>query len=164
MRNLVGRGFFLTAVLGVIVSSPLVLAQRVAYLRGAEEVPAVSTEGSGTCTLEISEDGNSIMYELSYENLSGIVSQAHIHFGRTKTNGGVMVFLCTNADREGVPACPVSGTVTGTLTAADVIGPAKQGIEAGEFGKVVRAVTFRQSYCNVHTDLFPGGEIRGTVR
>ena len=51
--------------------------------------------------------------------------------------GGVAVFLCGGG---GKPACPASGTVTGTIVAADVVGPAGQGITANEFAEVVRAI------------------------
>lgn len=56
---------------------------------------------------------------------------AHIHLGARATTGGVSAFLCGG----GKPSCPpTGGTVTGTITRADVIGPASQGIEPGEFG------------------------------
>ena len=55
------------------------------------------------------------------------------------------------------------GTVTGTVTAADVVIDA-QGISPGEFGKVLRAIVNQDTYVNVHTTRLPGGEIRGQLR
>jgi len=55
------------------------------------------------------------------------VTQAHIHFGKRHVAGGIIVFLCTNLGNgpAGTPACPDSaGTVTGSITAASIIGPA----------------------------------------
>jgi hypothetical protein len=75
-------------------------------------------------------------------------------------NGGVATFLCGGG---GKPACPPSGTVTGTISASDVIGPASQGIAAGELDALVRAMRHGVTYANVHTDKFPDGEIRGQI-
>ena len=102
-----------------------------------------------------------IQYELRYGDLEGgAVLFAHIHLGRPSTNGGVVAFLCGGGDK---PACPQSGTVTGVIDAADVIGPAEQGIDEGEFRELVRAIRNGATYTNVHTEAFPNGEIRGPV-
>jgi hypothetical protein len=53
--------------------------------------------------------------------------------------------------------------VSGTITSADVIGPAGQGIAPGEFDELVRALREGATYANVHTTLYPGGEIRGQI-
>jgi hypothetical protein len=72
----------------------------------------------------------------------------------------VIAFLCGGGDK---PACPDSGTVTGVIDEEDVIGPSDQGIEAGEFSELVRAIRRHATYVNVHTDAFPNGEVRGNV-
>jgi hypothetical protein len=54
--------------------------------------------------------------------------------------------------------------VTGTWTAADIIGPTGQGVEAGSFAEFVRALRAGAVYVNVHSSpRFPEGEIRGQV-
>ncbi len=139
-----------------------------AKLRGFEEVPAISTAGSGEFRGKINDDGTSIDYELSYSDLEGgSVLFAHIHLGQRSVNGGVIVFLCSNVPVPvTTPACPTpSGTVTGTVTASDVIGPAGQGITAGEFAELLNAIRKGVAYANVHTSPnFPAGEIRGQIK
>ncbi|HYG99894.1 MAG TPA: CHRD domain-containing protein [Terriglobales bacterium] len=132
-----------------------------ATLTSFEEVPTLSTPGRGEFLAQIEPDDSAIHYVLSYSGLAGTVSVAHIHLGRRATVGGVIAFLCGGG---GKPACPPSGTVQGTIRASDVVGPTEQGIQPGEFAELLRAMRVRATYANVHTDLFPAGEIRGQIR
>ena len=140
----------------------------VANLKAIEEVPALSSPGTGQFVATINNAGTEINYALRYSNLSGTATQAHIHIGQKSVNGNIMVFLCTNLGNNptGTPtpqACPPSGTITGTIHAEDIIGPSSQGIRLGEIAKVVQAIRAGVAYANVHTDTFPGGEIRGQL-
>lgn len=141
-------------------------AERVRFeLRGYEEVPSVSSPARGQFSARIDEAAGTIDYELQYAGLQGEIRQAHIHFGQRGVNGGVSVFLCqtaVNADPSGLsPACPQSGRVAGVLRAANVLGPAGQGIAAGEFAELVAALRAGAAYVNVHSSVFPAGELRG---
>jgi hypothetical protein len=133
-----------------------------ASLHGFEEVPAVSSTGSGRFAARLVDGGNALEYTLSYDGLEGSTTTgAHIHLGQAGVNGGVAAFLCGGA----APACPAGGgTVSGVIAAADVIGPAGQGIDPGEFHELLRAMRAGATYVNVHTDKHMGGEIRGQVR
>jgi hypothetical protein len=139
-----------------------------ADLIGFSENPTLSSPASGSLDLTIAPDDSSISFTLRYRGFPTNVQQSHIHLGAPWFNGGIMVFFCTNlAPPMGVPTpqpCPtVSGTVKGTVTAADVVGPAAQGVSPGEFGKVLAALRAGAVYGNVHTMQYPGGEIRGQV-
>jgi hypothetical protein len=133
-----------------------------ATLTGYEEIPTLSVSGIGTFSAQVAKDGRSISYSLSYSGLSGDALFAHIHLGEPAIAGGVVAFLCGGGSK---PACPAgtSGTLTGTIVAADVVGPAGQGIDAGEFTELVAAMQFGATYANLHTTLFPAGEIRGQI-
>jgi CHRD domain len=136
------------------------------HLTGYQEVPAVSTDADGTFEARISPSGDRIDFTLSYSELTGAVQQAHIHFGQRSVNGGISAFLCTNLGNgsPGTPACPPDpATVTGTITAEDVVGPANQGIAPGEFDELVDAIKDGWTYANVHSSLAPAGEIRGQL-
>lgn len=136
-------------------------------LESYQEVPALSTPASGRFRAVLDESAQTIEYELSYRDLASDVAQAHVHFGQRGVNGGIMVFLCSNLGNgpAGTQACPGprDGSISGTLAAANVIGPANQGIAATEFAEVVAALRRGVAYANVHTANFPGGEIRGQV-
>ncbi|PYO49852.1 MAG: hypothetical protein DMD84_17240 [Candidatus Rokuibacteriota bacterium] len=129
-------------------------------LTGYQEGAGVSTIASGSFEATIDEDASTIDYTLSYSGLEAPVLFAHIHFGNRFTSGGVSAFLCGGGSK---PPCPQQGTVTGTVTAADVIGPTTQGIEAGAFAELVRAMRAGVTYTNVHSTKFPAGEIRGQI-
>jgi hypothetical protein len=134
-------------------------------LIGYQEVPAISTEGDGTFRARMIDD-DAFKFRLTYEDLSSPVLQSHTHFGQKSVNGGIAVFLCSNLGNgpAGTAACPPNGgTVTGTITAEDVVGPAGQGIAPGEFEEVLDAIRARVAYVNVHSATFPSGEIRGQL-
>jgi hypothetical protein len=66
-----------------------------------------------------------------------------------------MIFLCGGGNQ---PTCPAatSGTISGTITAANVTGPATQGIAAGDLTSALEAVREGNAYANMHTDNFKG--------
>lgn len=132
-----------------------------ARLKGFEEVPSVSTVASGKFRATINRSEQRVDYKLSYRGLEAPVLFSHIHLGQKDANGGVSVFLCGGG---AAPPCPQSGTVEDSFGPADVIGPANQGIAAGEFDELVRAIRAGVTYANVHSEKFPGGEIRGQIR
>jgi hypothetical protein len=135
------------------------------------ETGAILSDGKGTLNLTLDEAAGTVKYTLTYSNVgttkpgTGTVTQAHIHFGKEHNAGGVMVFLCTNmGGPAGTPACPPnSGTVTGTISAANVQAITTQNVSAGDFGALVDALTSNTAYVNVHTTAFPAGEIRGQI-
>jgi len=137
------------------------------HLSGFQEtLVALSTTGNGHFVARISKDNSEISWQLSYGDLEAPVTQAHIHFGARAQTGGVSVFLCSNLGNgpAGTPACPASASedspLTGVATAANVIGPAAQGIAAGEFAELLAAIRAGVAYVNVHSTKYPGGEIR----
>lgn len=136
-------------------------------LSGYAETPAaISTPAAGQFRLQINNETQQITWRLSYSDFENVVTQAHVHFGSPSQTGGISFFLCTNLGNgpAGTQACPAApATVTGTIAAADIIGPANQGIAAGEFAEVVKAIRAGFTYVNVHTTVFPAGEIRAQL-
>jgi len=130
-----------------------------ANLDGYQEVSSKSTVARGTLTAEVR--GDIIRYRLSYQDLETPALFAHIHFAERGVNGGIVAFLCGGGDK---PACPItSGTVTGMIDPADVLALDDQGIEAGSFDELVRAMMAGATYANVHSERFSTGEIRGQI-
>jgi len=145
-----------------------------AFLHGYEEVPAVSSGALGQFKANISRDASQIDWTLTYGGtFNGTITQAHVHVGQLSVNGGISVWFCannppiTNAP-AGTQVCPQPAaggrvTLTGTWKAADVTGPAAQGIAPGELEELVRALRAGVAYANVHSSTQGGGEIRGPI-
>ena len=132
-----------------------------AKLDGIKEVPVCSSVGSGKFEATVSQDKTTIDFTLNYDNFDGVVSVAHIHLGKPTEAGGIIAFLCGGGGKDTCPEAP--GTVTGTVVAEDVIGPVDQGIAEGEFDEFLRGLQRGLTYVNVHSDICPGGEVRGQV-
>lgn len=106
-------------------------------LDGDQEVPAVNTTGSGTGTATFLPTSSKLQWEISYSNLTGPVAAAHFHGPAHRCeNAGVQVTLTTTN--------PIVGQTT--LTTAQRT-----------------ALLDGLLYVNLHTALFPAGEIRGWV-
>lgn len=105
-------------------------------LSGTEEVPPVKTEGSGSGSFRLAEDGT-VSGSITTRSVAG--TAAHIHLGAKGKNGPVIVPLDKKGDTYSVP----EGR---KLTAAQV-----KAWKAGEM------------YVNVHTARHKGGEVRGQI-
>jgi hypothetical protein len=129
------------------------------HANGDEEVPVRDTNAQGQAIFKISKDGGSISYKLIVANIEN-VTQAHIHVAPFGVNGPIVVWLYPSA----APAQLIPGRSQGTLgegeiTAASLVGPlAGQGL-----GALLSAIRAGNTYVNIHTSQFPGGEIRGQI-
>ncbi|HUK34440.1 MAG TPA: CHRD domain-containing protein [Vicinamibacterales bacterium] len=161
-------------VLATALSSASHVERIHAHLTGFQEVPSVVTPADGEFKAQISSDGSTIEYELTYSGLVGTVQQSHIHIAQKAVSGSIVIWLCQTATTQAPPAvagltpmCPQSGSVSGTITAANVIAASttSQQVTAGQLDKVIEAIRAGVAYANVHsTPLNPAGEIRGQIR
>ena len=132
---------------------------------------AVSTPATGSFLATLNSAGDIIDYELTYQALTGTVTQAHIHFGQPSTVGGIVVWLCQTATNQApgtlansTPTCPQEGTVKGTIMANQVLAQGAQGFAAGDFDALIQALRAETAYANVHSSpTFGQGEIRGQI-
>jgi hypothetical protein len=120
-----------------------------AQLSGANEVPARTSSGSGAAGFTL--DGNTVHFSVEVEGLGDIIA-CHIHVGAVGVSGPVRVPLCKGP----APAGVVNGVlVQGSFTAADVV--------VISFDDLLNAMRSGNAYVNVHTKVYPAGEIRGQV-
>jgi hypothetical protein len=124
-----------------------------ALLSGANEVPPVPTEATGSATLTI--EGQQIVYQVDVQNIENVLF-SHIHIAPEGENGDVRLNLCGTDD---TPGC--STTDTGTLVSDS--NAVTTGTPAITFDSLVSAIRAGNAYVNVHTTANPGGEIRGQI-
>ena len=163
----------LALILGVLGVSAVALADRgkghgngknfSAKLNGWEEDPSQVTTGKGSFKARV-VSATQIDFTLKYRDLEATqVVQAHIHIGSRHESGQISAWLCGGTTQPACPAGPTA-TVNGTIEAADITGPASQGVEPGNFADLLRAMRKGEAYANVHTNpRAPGGEIRGQI-
>ncbi len=113
-------------------------------LNGGQEVPPVTTTGTGAGIVTIDRDQSNAHYMIVYSNLQGNFTASHFHNGRPGENGGV-IFDLTSSFND--------------------VGGAYGYWDQSDTPAFDASLLFRENevYANVHTDLFPGGEIRGNV-
>lgn len=174
MHRFVQAASFLAAAMIGMLASEAIAEEFHARFSGFNEVGALNAEtgailsnGRGTLDLNLDRKAQTLAFKLTYSNLSAQVTQAHIHFGKVHVPGGVIVFFCSNLANPpaGTQTCPATGgTVTGTIMGANVIGPAAQNINPGDFDALADAIASDTAYANIHTVKFPAGEIRAEIR
>jgi hypothetical protein len=139
-----------------------------AKVTGFQEVPPKLSPGNGH--FEATVTGSTLSYTLTYMKLSSPVFMAHIHFGQPAVNGGIFLWLCGSAavpGPAGTPKCPPDGgTVSRSgVTASDIQSPVpSQNLSPGDFAGALSILASGDAYVNVHTTLYPAGEIRGLVK
>ena len=149
------RAFVIVAiVLAVVSMASAASAEELkfsAQLTGDQERPTpVETEGEGEAKFET--DGTVVDFELKWKNLTTPAFAAHIHCGGPEVAGpvGVTLFagtMGTEGEVQGSFTGPDPGNACGWATLADVLAAMSSG----------------DTYVNVHSTMFPGGEIRGQV-
>lgn len=106
-------------------------------LTGAQEVPPVNTDGSGSGSFRVAADG-SMTGSVTTKGVKG--TMAHIHQGAKGANGPVIVPLTKSGDTYTVPA------------GRKLTGSQMQALKAGNL------------YVNVHSDRYKGGEVRAQLQ
>lgn len=120
-----------------------------ALLDGGQEVPPVTTSGSGWGTFSLNGDSTALTYEVTVQNLMGNITAAHFHNAAQGSNGGVVKTIHSGGTTTG------DTTFVGVWTSSDSepLTPA-----------MVEELCAGNLYINVHTDQFPAGEVRGQIR
>ncbi len=116
------------------------------HLNGAQEVPEVSSNASGTGMVSIDRDQTSAHYMMVFDDLTGF-SAAHFHNNVSGMNGPVMYNIGVNHSNGGIFGYWTEDDATTPFTTA----------MSNKFRK-------DSVYVNVHTTANPDGEIRGDVK
>ena len=127
-----------------------------AALSGSNEAPPVAATGAGgTATITLNLTAQTLDWVVDVFNLPSGVTAGHIHAGGPGVAGPVVINFT-------VPTTASNDfRFTGTARPADVVPRAAQGVNSWE--DLVQAILTGQTYVNVHSQVNPGGEIRGQL-
>ncbi|WP_040787036.1 CHRD domain-containing protein [Massilia niastensis] len=156
--------------LGAIPAQAAILTYRT-LLEGLNEEPPNESRGSGTATVIIDDVANTMSIGFSWAGLTSSTTAAHIHCCTTEP------FTGTSIPATMVPSFPdfpTDNRFSGLYEASfDLLDPATYNPDflTASGGSVAEAeaaflagIASGRSYLNIHTELFPAGEIRGFLR
>jgi hypothetical protein len=162
--------FVLVMATSMLVAAPFAHATIITYtanLSGSNESPANGSPGTGSAFVTIDDFLNTMSVNLSFTGLSGTTTASHIHCCTVVPLTGTAGVATTVPTFAGFPLGVTAGTYLNTLdlTLASSYNPsfvtAHGGTLAGAEAFLLNGMSLGESYLNIHTTLFPGGEIRG---
>lgn len=166
-RRSTGRMLFVLVAVATLLPGTLATADPAnpqtftTNLSAAEEVadPPVESNARGQAVFHLSKDGTELRYRLIVANIENVL-QAHLHLAPAGENGPVVAWLYPSGPPpELIPGRTQGVLATGTITAADLVGP----LAGASLDQLVEAIVAGDIYANVHTQQFPAGEIRGQL-
>jgi hypothetical protein len=123
-------------------------------LSGSEETPPNSSPATGSITVTfLSAQPNQLMIHEVFSGLVAPNTAAHIHVGPPGVAGPIVLPF------TGFPTGVTSGTYDAVLTDADLT----PGGGINTFADLIAAIEAGDTYANIHSTMFPGGEIRGQL-
>ena len=152
MRRVALVGILLmTAALGVGCSDDNDDEVFEAVLAGSNEVPARNTAANGRAHVVI--HGDTVSYSVEVDDITNL-TLAHIHTAAAGSNGPVRVNLYTTG--------PVITTADKMVLAQGSFD--SSGVTGISYAQLLSEIRAGTAYVNVHSQTFPGGEIRGQLR
>ncbi len=139
-----------------------------ANLIGANEVPPSGSPGSGHATVVLDPVANTLHVDVTFSGLEAGTTASHIHCCLPSPEApGINVGVATTTPTfPGFPLGVTAGTYSHDFSLLDsgTYNPAFVTLEGGILSArnaLVAGIEAGETYLNIHTTLFPGGEIRG---
>jgi CHRD domain/PEP-CTERM motif len=131
---------------------------------------ATGATGTGTVLLTFDSATSLLDFDVTFSGLSGVTTVAHIHCCTAAAGTGTAGVAVTTPSLPGLPVGVSSGTYLRTLDmlATASYNPtfitASGGTAAGALSRLLTNLDSGNAYFNLHSNTFPGGEIRGFPR
>ncbi len=139
-----------------------------ANLIGANEVPPSGSPGSGHAAVVLDPVANTLHVDVTFSGLEAGTTASHIHCCLPSPEApGINVGVATTTPTfPGFPLGVTAGTYSHDFSLLDsgTYNPAFVTLEGGILSArnaLVAGIEAGETYLNIHTTLFPGGEIRG---
>ena len=162
--------FVLAMAASMLVAVPLAHANIINYaanLSGPNESPANASPGTGFALVTVDDVGHTMHVQVTFSGLLGNTTASHIHCCTALPLTGTAGVATTTPTFAGFPLGVTAGTyeITLDMTLASSYNPsfvaAHGGTTAGAEAFLFTGMSLGESYFNIHTGQFPGGEIRG---
>ena len=166
--------FVLAALLLTAPAASPALATSITYfasLSGANEAPPNASPGTGTASVTFDDVSMTLSVQASFADLLGSVTAAHVHCCTTTAFTGTAGVAVTPGTLPGFPLGVTSGTYS---TVLDLTNPANftssfiTNFGGGTLGGAQLALwnglADGKAYFNIHSNLYPGGEVRGFLQ
>lgn len=138
-----------------------------ATLSGPAEAPPNASPGTGTARVTLDLDLATMRVEASFSGLLGNVTNSHIHCCTAVPGAATAGVATPTPTFPGFPSGGTAGSYDQTfdLTLASSYNAAFVTGNGGTVGSAMNALTLGmeagKAYLNIHSSLYPGGEIRG---
>ena len=161
---------FLALAAALLVGGPVAHATIIQYravLTGADESPANASPGTGFASVVTDDVANTMEVHVTFSGLLGVTTASHIHCCTANPLTGIAGVATTTPSFVGFPPGVTAGTYVALLdmTLASSYRPAfitaNGGTTATAEAFLFSGMALQESYFNIHTNLFPSGEIRG---
>jgi hypothetical protein len=165
MRNLVRVSFIAGAILCL---APGVQAQVfTASLSGPNEAPPVDSPGIGFATVTLDSVLRTMRVQITFSGLTGNTTVAHIHSATPTPFTGLAGVATQTPSFPGFPTGVTAGSYDQTFNMAllssynPAFVTANGGTTDSAQAALFNGIATGRAYVNVHTNVFPTGEIRG---
>ena len=154
-------------VLSVSVVARAVPVQFSATLSGPNESPANASLGTGFAVVIYDATTHMLQVQVTFSGLTGSTTASHIHAATPTPGAGTAGVATTTPTFAGFPLGVTSGSYFNILdlTLLSSYNPAyvtaNGGTVASAEAALMGAMFQGETYLNIHTTSFPGGEIRG---
>ncbi len=162
--SLLALGLTFWVLSGVATAAPITFTTT---LRGTNEVPPNASAGIGVAVVTIDPVSHMLTVNVSFSGLTGLTTASHIHCcSAVGVNASVAT---TTPTFPNFPLNVTAGTYFNIfdMTQASTFNPAfvtAQGGLAAAEAAFIAGMQAGQTYFNIHTTIFPGGEIRGQLQ
>lgn len=152
-----------------VTSHAAVISYRTS-LSGANEEPPNASPGSGSAIVTVNDVLRTMRVQIEFQDLTGTTTASHVHCCTLNPFSGVVGVATQLPTFSGFPLGVTSGVYDATfdLTSASTFNPAfisaNGGTVAGAELALLSGLASGRAYVNLHTTVYPPGEIRGFLR
>lgn len=162
--------FLLALAASMFAASPSAYAETTVFratMSGPSEAPPNASPGAGIASITIDDVAHTMVLNVPFFDLLGTTTAAHIHCCTVDPLVGLAMVATPQPTFPGFPGGVTGATYSATL---DLLDPASYnpafitafgGSAASAEAALLNGIDQHQAYLNIHTTLYPGGEIRG---